>query len=140
VEIKPGYKEGTKIRFAGEGDQQPGFAPQDIVFVVQQKPHEFYTRDGNDLVYKADITLPQALTGVKLTLPTLDGRQKEIIIRDVIYPGYEHIVPGEGMPTSKDPSRKGNLRVRFNVRFPRNLTEEQRDVLKKTFKGMNLTY
>lgn len=135
VEIKPGYKAGTKIRFAGDGDQVDG-AQQDLVFVVKQKPHQYYERDGDDLIYKADITLQQALCGIKMTLPTLDNRSLEVFVRDqVISPNYVHRLPNEGMP--KKGGSKGDMIVKFNIRFPTYLTETQRDQLKGTFKGTN---
>jgi hypothetical protein len=50
VPIKKGWKAGTKITFAGKGDQEPGRPADDLVFVVSEKPHPRFTRSGNDLV------------------------------------------------------------------------------------------
>ena len=57
VEIKPGWKAGTKITFPKEGDQKPNNIPADIVFVIKDKPHNTFTRDGSDLRYKANVSL-----------------------------------------------------------------------------------
>lgn len=64
VAIKPGWKNGTKIKFAGEGDELPTGQQQDLEFVLEQVPHATYTRDGDNLIYKVhDLTLVEALCG-----------------------------------------------------------------------------
>ena len=59
IDIKPGWKAGTKITFPREGDQSPNTVPADIVFIVKDKPHPFFKRDGCDLIYTARITLKE---------------------------------------------------------------------------------
>lgn len=51
INIKPGWKDGTKITFEREGDELPGVIPADIVFTLQAKPHDRFERDGDDLIY-----------------------------------------------------------------------------------------
>ncbi len=57
VEVKPGWKAGTKVRFEREGDQSPNSIPADVVFVIKDKPHPLFQRDGSDIRYKAKISL-----------------------------------------------------------------------------------
>lgn len=57
VQIKKGWKEGTKITFAKEGDETPRNIPADIVFVLKDKPHPVFKRDGSDIVYTTKIPL-----------------------------------------------------------------------------------
>ena len=59
IDVKPGWKAGTKITFPKEGDQTPNNVPADIVFVIKDKPHPVFTRDGSDIKYKATISLKQ---------------------------------------------------------------------------------
>ena len=59
INVKPGWKEGTKITFPKEGDQLPHTIPADIVFILKNKPHAQFQRDGAHLIYKAKITLKQ---------------------------------------------------------------------------------
>lgn len=61
INVKPGWKAGTKITFKEEGDQRPGAIPSDIIFVVKDKPHELFTRDGSNVKYTCNITLKQVL-------------------------------------------------------------------------------
>jgi DnaJ family protein B protein 4 len=132
LDVKPGWKSGTKLTFAGEGDEtQPGVEPGDIVFVLEEAPHEHFKRQGDDLVYTANISLRQALAGCVVSLPTLDGRTLRNEIREVIQPDYVKVIPGEGMPLSKNPSKKGNLLIQFKVHFPDQLNDQQKDLIKK---------
>lgn len=57
VQIKKGWKEGTKITFPKEGDESPTNIPADVVFVLKDKPHPVFKRDGSDIIYPAKISL-----------------------------------------------------------------------------------
>uniref|UniRef100_A0A0E0EKZ7 J domain-containing protein n=1 Tax=Oryza meridionalis TaxID=40149 RepID=A0A0E0EKZ7_9ORYZ len=148
IEVKPGWKKGTKITFPGKGNQQWSQLPADLVFVVDEKPHDVYRRDGNDLVAEARVTLADALGGTVLVLATLDGRELLVEVSGggvvagdeddgdddedhVVYPGYELVVPSEGMPIAREPGSHGSLRIRFDVAFPERLTRRQRAQIKR---------
>ncbi|CDP14882.1 unnamed protein product [Coffea canephora] len=131
VDIKPGWKKGTKITFPEKGNQEPGVIPADLVFVVDEKPHSIYVRDGNDLVANQEITLLESLTGKNLELTTLDGRNLLIPLTEIVKPGYEVTIPDEGMPISKDPRKKGNLRIKIDVKYPSRLSEAQKAELRR---------
>lgn len=133
IEIKPGWKKGTKITFPEKGNEQRGIIPSDLVFIVDEKPHAVFKRDGNDLVMTQKIPLVEALTGYTAQVSTLDGRSVTVPINNVISPSYEEVVKGEGMPIPKDPSKKGNLRIKFTVKFPSRLTTEQKSGIKRMF-------
>lgn len=119
IPVKPGWKEGTKITFAGKGDEQPGRPAQDLVFVVQQIPHSLFKRHGDDLIVKVQIPLHKALSGGTIDVPTLDNRVLRIPLKEVVTPSHERLVKNEGMPLSKAPGQKGNLRVQFDIQWPR---------------------
>ncbi|KAB1227990.1 hypothetical protein CJ030_MR1G022977 [Morella rubra] len=131
IEVKPGWKKGTKITFPEKGNEQPNVVPADVVFIIEEKSHSVFTRDGQDLIVTQKISLVEALTGYTVRLTTLDGRNLTIPINNVINPDHEEVVPREGMPSQKDPSRKGNLRIKFNIKFPTRLTTDQKAGIKK---------
>ncbi|GFP97111.1 Dnaj homolog subfamily b member 13 [Phtheirospermum japonicum] len=131
IDIKPGWKKGTKITFPEKGNEQPNVIPSDLVFIIDEKPHNVFTRDGNDLIVTQKISLAEALTGYTVHLTTLDGRNLTIPINGVISPNYEEVVPREGMPIPKEPTKRGNLRIKFNIKFPNRLTAEQKSGIKK---------
>ena len=59
ISVKPGWKSGTKVTFQKEGDQTKGKIPSDIVFLIRDKPHPLFRREGSDLRYTARLTLKQ---------------------------------------------------------------------------------
>lgn len=135
IDIKPGWKKGTKITFPEKGNEEPGVIPADLIFVVDEKPHQIYTREGSDLVVKQEITLLESLTGKTIELSTLDGRTITVPLTEIVKPGHEISVPNEGMPISKDPRKKGTLRIQIDVRYPKRLSEAQKYELKRVLGG-----
>ncbi|KAF8150107.1 hypothetical protein B0H34DRAFT_777133 [Crassisporium funariophilum] len=142
IQIHPGWKSGTKIRFPHAGNEQaPNGDAQDLVFVVEEKQHDVFKREGNDLTCHLKIPLVEALTGppsegAKLTkqLTLLDGRRVQVPVpAGVVRPGQETTVLGEGMPVRKDGrvGRKGDLVVKWEVVFPERLTGAQKEGLRK---------
>ncbi|KAL2346807.1 hypothetical protein Fmac_000807 [Flemingia macrophylla] len=131
IDVKPGWKKGTKITFPEKGNQKPNEVAADLIFVIDEKPHNLFTRDGNDLIVNKRVSLAEAIGGTTIDITTLDGRTVSIAVTDIVSPGYEMIVGNEGMPIAKEPGRKGDLRIKFDVKFPTKLTPEQRAGLKR---------
>lgn len=129
VDVRPGWKKGTKITFQEKGDEHPGRIPADIAFVVDEKRHPTFTRDGNDLVHVHRVPLREALTGTVVELQTLDNRMLRIPVNEIVKPSMQKVVAGEGMPISKS-GGKGNLRIKFEVLFPSQLSTDQKEALK----------
>ncbi|XP_043190783.1 dnaJ homolog subfamily B member 13-like [Amphibalanus amphitrite] len=140
LHIEPGWPAGKTITFREEGDQGPNIIPGDLVFVLEDAPHAHFERDGHDLIYRVRVPLVHALTGCSVDVQTLDGRLLHISVHDVVFPGFEKVVRGEGMPAptqerdglppaNRMPS-KGNLIIRFTVEFPRRLSQMQRHALR----------
>ncbi|NXB79847.1 DNJB1 protein, partial [Donacobius atricapilla] len=131
IEVKRGWKEGTKITFPKEGDQTPNNTPADVVFVLKDKPHEVFRRDGSDIVYPARISLREALCGCTVTVPTLDGRSLPMVFQDVLKPGVRRRVPGEGLPLPRCPEQRGDLVIEFEVKFPDRIAPASRNLLEQ---------
>ncbi|EDW11346.1 dnaJ protein homolog 1 isoform X2 [Drosophila mojavensis] len=134
ISIKPGWKSGTKVTFQKEGDQAPGKIPADIVFIIRDKPHTMFKREGSDLRYTARLTLKQALCGVVFQVPTMSGDKLRIsTMQEIIKPNTVKRIQGYGLPFPKDTTRKGDLLVAFDIQFPAKLTAEQKEVLRDLF-------
>jgi DnaJ family protein B protein 4 len=136
--VLPGWKPGTKVRFARAGNEQPGGDAQDLVFVVEEKPHARLRRDGNDLRTTEQIPLVDALAGPGAggarTIKTLDGRTLRVPVpAGIVKPGQVTTVPGEGMPIRKDGGgkKKGDLLVEWEVVFPTRLSDAQKEGIRK---------
>nr|XP_033804557.1 dnaJ homolog subfamily B member 13 [Geotrypetes seraphini] len=131
IEVQPGWKPSTRITFPKEGDQGPNIIPADIIFIVKEKPHMRFTRQGNDLIYVANIALGKALTGCTIDINTLDERLLNIPINDIVHSTYNKVVPGEGMPLSNNPLQKGDLIISFNINFPERLSQQNKQFIRQ---------
>lgn len=128
IDIKPGWKQGTKITFPREGDQTPTTIPADIIFIIKDKPHPVFRRDGSDLIYTAKISLKDALCGTTIKVPTLDpSRVRTLQLNDVIKPTTEKRLTGDGLPIAKQPTNRGDIVVKFDIKFPDSLTSSQKE-------------
>lgn len=105
VEIPPGAEEGMEFNFPNEGDQLPNMQPADVIFQLVMQPHPVFKRDKNNLIMNVTVNLYDALCGVIIPINTLDGRSFRVYNVHLIQPGYEKIIPGEGMPLSGEPGK-----------------------------------
>lgn len=135
ITVKPGWKAGTKITFQKEGDIMPGKIPADIVFIIRDKPHATFKREGSDLRYTCKITLKQALCGISVRVPTLTGTELNTLntSNEVIKPNTVKRIQGKGLPFPKEPSRRGDLLVSFDIKFPENISQSTKDILADLF-------
>merc|ERR1719410_2874067 len=119
VSVDKGMEDGQKVTFSGEGDQEPGLEPGDIIIVLDEKAHALFKRNGQDLIMKMDISLTEALTGLKKAVKTLDDRTLVIqtVRGEVIKTGDLKMVRGEGMPQYRNPFEKGRLIILFPVKW-----------------------
>lgn len=136
IKVLPGWKSGTKVRFPRAGGGHPAGEAQDLVFVVEEKPHPRFTRDGNDLIVTQKLSLVEALTGGggRKTVEHLDGRKLQVSIPlGVVKPGQETRISGHGMPIRKEGhvQSAGDLIVRWEIVFPDHLTASQKQGIKK---------
>ncbi|XP_064797057.1 dnaJ homolog subfamily B member 5-like [Oncorhynchus masou masou] len=135
VVVKKGWKEGTKITFPREGDETPNNIPADVAFVLKDKKHPHYKRDGSHIVFTAKITLKEALCGCTVNVPTLDNRTMPLPCSDVIKPGGIRRLRGEGLPHAKTPSTRGDLVVEFQVAFPDRIPPQSKEIIKHSLAG-----
>ncbi|XP_061762389.1 dnaJ homolog subfamily B member 5 [Nerophis ophidion] len=130
IVIKKGWKEGTKITFPREGDQTPENIPADIAFVLKDKGHVHFKRDGSNIIFTCKISLKEALCGCTVSIPTLEKRVISLPCHDIIRPGTVKRLRGEGLPFPKNPSQRGDLIVEFSVRFPDRIPPQSREIIR----------
>lgn len=130
INVKPGWKAGTKITFQKEGDQGRNKIPADIVFIIRDKPHPCFKREGSNIKYVAKISLKQALCGCVPEIPTLTGERIPINLNgEIIKPTTLKKLTGKGLPFPKEPNKKGDLLVSFDIKFPDSLPKNAKDIL-----------
>jgi len=129
ITVKPGWKSGTKVTFSQEGDKFPGRTPADIAFIIRDKPHPVFSRDGTNLKFTYKIPLREALCGSVVQIPTLEGKKVGINCSEVIKPTTTKRLQGYGLPFPKEPNRRGDLIVSFDVLFPDNVSTTSKRTL-----------
>lgn len=122
IDIKPGWKNGTKITFHEKADHLQNTIPGDIIFEIQEIQHNVYKRDphnNNNLILTCNISLEEALKGFSRSLRTLDGKMENIKIDKLKSSNQKHIMKGKGMPIRENGKNKGygDLIIEFNIIF-----------------------
>lgn len=130
VPVKKGLKAGSKIKYPDMGDQVEG-GVQDLHFIVKEKAHPLFTREGDDLRHTVEIDLKEALTGWKRTVATIDGKQVNVASGGPTQPTFEERYPSLGMPKSKTPTQRGDFVIGVKIKFPTSLSAEQKRQLKE---------
>ncbi|KAL3123037.1 hypothetical protein niasHT_001237 [Heterodera trifolii] len=128
INVKPGWKSGTRITFPKEGDVFPNRMPADITFVIKDKPHPKFRREGSDIRYKQVVPLRDALCGMSIKVPTLEGDIIPLNIKHVIKPGSTQRIHDRGIPNPKT-GKRGDLVVEFDVRFPDSIAPAARELI-----------
>jgi molecular chaperone DnaJ len=137
VNVPAGVKNGARIRLAGKGEAGPrGGPPGDLYVTTRVKPSPVFERlgDGN-LEVTVPISIPEALRGGTIEVPTLDGTK-----RIKVAPGTRHgavqRLRGEGPPRPKGKGR-GDIRYRLEIEVPNELSEEQSQVVEQLAEALN---
>ncbi len=130
VKVPPGVEEGTRIRYAGEGDAGRAGGPKgDLYVVLSIRPHDFFERQGYDLHCVIPISFPQAALGTEFEIPGIDG-PVQLKIPEGTQSGKELRVRGRGVPYLNEKGH-GDLIVKLLVQIPRKLSRAQRELVSK---------
>jgi len=130
VEVPAGIAHGQRLRLTGEGGAGgPGARPGDLYVLARVRPDARFVRDGDDLVYRLDLTMVDAALGLKTIVPALDG-DIELKLPAGSQPGDVKVFRNRGVPALQGYGR-GDLRVVANVTVPRHLSDEQRELLQR---------
>ncbi len=116
----------SKARAAGYRGGPAG----DLYVVTHVKPHRYFTRDGADVVMDLPITLTEATLGAEVTIPTPDGQHVKLKVAEGTVDGKVYKIPGKGAPKLKGKG-SGDLKVKVRLVVPKNLSGEQKELLRR---------
>ncbi len=137
VKVPPGVEEGTRIRYAGEGDAGRSGAPSgDLYVVLAIRQHDFFERDGYDLRCVVPISFPQAALGADIEVPGIDGKVN-LKVPEGTQSSKELRVRGRGVPYLNEKGR-GDLIVRVVVQIPKKMTRAQRELVEQLAESMTV--
>src|SRR4030043_896581 len=130
IKIPPGVDMGSKLRIRGEGEPGERGGPSwDLFLFIYVEPHDFFSREGDDIVCQIPISFPKAALGAEMEIPTLNGK-KTISIPKGTESGEIFKIKGEGFPKLKGYGR-GDQLVQVIVKTPKNLTKRQEEILRE---------
>ncbi|MEL7529901.1 MAG: molecular chaperone DnaJ [Bacteroidota bacterium] len=130
VKIPPGVQEGMNLSVRGRGNAGlRGGSPGDLIIQIEEKPHEHFERDGNNLIHELFISFPDAALGTQVEVPTLDGKVR-VKLPAGTQAGKVVRLRGKGLP-SINANAFGNMLVHVNVWTPQTLSESERKTLEQ---------
>jgi molecular chaperone DnaJ len=139
VNIPPGVKEGSRIRVAGKGEPgERGGPAGDLYVVTHVGASPIFKRRGEHLEVEVPLTIPEALKGAEVTVPTLNGT-KTLRVKPGTKHGTVQRLRGEGPPklASGTPPKRGDIHYRFVIDVPASLNSEQSEAVEKLSQVMN---
>jgi len=130
ISIPAGVAEGMQMNLSGKGNAaRRGGVNGDLIVVITEEDHPELIRDGNDLLYNLHISIPQAILGSQVEIPTVDGKVK-IKIDSGTQPGKILRLRNKGLPEVNGYG-KGDLLVSINVWMPKTLSKEEKSIIEK---------
>ncbi len=130
IKIPPGVDNGSKLRIRGEGEPGERTGPPGDLFVfLYVEPHDFFSREGDDIICQIPISFPQAALGTEIEVPTLNGK-KALRIPKGTEGGDILRIKGEGFPRMRG-SGRGDEIVQIIVKTPKDLSKRQEELLRE---------
>lgn len=131
VNIPAGVKEGSRVRLAGKGEPGTGGGPPgDLYVLTHVDGSPVFRRKGENFEVEVPLTIPEALRGAEVQVPTLDGR-KTLKVPAGTKHGTVQRLRGEGPPKLGAGGGRGDIHYRFVIDVPATLTTEQSDAVDK---------
>lgn len=124
IKIPAGVEDNMQLSVSGKGNAAArGGINGDLLVLIEVIPHEQLVRDGQDLHYTKYISIPEAVLGTSIEVPTVDGKVK-IKVPPGTQPGKVFRLKGKGLP-SVEYHGVGDLLVSVNVWIPQNLSSAE---------------
>jgi molecular chaperone DnaJ len=129
LQVPAGVDTGSRLRLRGEGEEgERGAPPGDLYVIIYVEPHEFFEREGDDIMLRVPLSFTMAALGGEIEVPTLNGAKK-IQIPKGTQPGEIFKLRGEGIPHLHGRGR-GDQLIQAAVWVPKRLTKRQEELLK----------
>jgi molecular chaperone DnaJ len=136
VNVPAGVKEGSRVRLAGKGEPgRRGGPPGDLYVITHVEPSPVFKPKGDNVEVEVPLTIPEAIRGAEIEVPTLHGRKKLRVPGGTKH-GTIQRLRGEGPPKLGGKGR-GDIHYRFVIDVPSTLSQEQSAALAELEKSLN---
>ncbi len=137
INIPAGVMEGMQLSMSGKGNAaRRGGVNGDLLVLIEEEAHPELIRDENDLIYNLLLTVPTAILGGSIEVPTVDGKVK-VTIAPGTQPGKVLRLRGKGLP-SVNRYGTGDLLVNIGVYIPEHLNKDEKAIVEKLSKADNV--
>ena len=136
IDIPAGVQDGMQLSMSGKGNAgERGGSSGDLIIMIEEEQHEFLHRDGLNVSFDLYITIPDAIFGTSVEVPTIDGRAK-IKIPAGTQSGKIFRLKGKGFPEVQGYA-KGDQLIHVNIWTPQEVSEEEKIALNKMQESEN---
>ncbi|HYO64404.1 MAG TPA: molecular chaperone DnaJ [Pyrinomonadaceae bacterium] len=131
VRIPAGVDTGSRVRVPGKGEGgRLGAPPGDLFIITNVGRHPHFTRKGDNIYVTIPVTVPEAALGAKIEVPTVEGKA-QLRIPPGTQSGQRFRLRERGVPSLRNSAARGDQFVEVQVTFPRVISEETKDLLKR---------
>ena len=136
IDIPAGVQEGMQLSLTGKGNAgERGGSNGDLIILIEEEAHPELQREGLNVAFDLHISIPDAVFGTNVEVPTIDGRAK-IKIPPGTQSGKIFRLKGKGFPAVNS-YEKGDQLIHVNVWTPQTLTSDEKHMLEKLAKSPN---
>jgi len=131
VRIKPGTRDGQRIRIPGKGNAGAhGGPPGDLFVIIRTGEHPIFRREGDDIYLSVPVAVTEAVLGAKIEVPTIDGRAL-LKIPPGTQPGQKLRLRDKGVPSATQDGARGDEIVEITVKIPMPRDERTKELLRE---------
>jgi molecular chaperone DnaJ len=137
INVPAGVTNGNYMTLRNEGNTGKNNGPAgDIIIIFEELPHQYFTRDGDNVIYELSVSFPEAAIGTEVEVPTLSGRAK-LKIEPGTLSGKFLKMRDKGVQHLNNHGA-GDQLVRINIHVPKNLNTKEKELLKELQKQPNI--
>jgi len=127
VNVPAGVEEGNYMTLNGQGNENISKTPGDLIIVFVEEDHEYFVRDGENVLLEVTISYPTAVLGGKIEIPTVDGKAG-LKIPAGIQSGQVLRLKGKGFPRLRSRSN-GDQLVKIQIETPTKLSRSTKKLI-----------
>lgn len=137
IDAPAGVSEGNYMTMQHEGNAGKRGGPNgDLIVIFKEVPHEYFVREGDDILYDLYVSYPEAVLGADVEVPTLNGKAK--LKLDAGTPSGKLLKMKDKGIKHLNHSGRGDQIVRINISIPKKLTAKEKELLKELMESPNI--
>ncbi len=131
VKVPKGIESGKRLRLSGKGSPSDSGGPAgDLYLKVTVQPHEYFTRDGDNLIMEKKIPFSDACLGTKVDITSLDDKKFKVKVPSGVQQEAKLRIKGHGLPNGPI-GKRGDIYVKILVQIPKDISEEQKEIIQE---------